>query len=115
MNTVYNRIYMYVCVFVSKAQDWKKRMLNAQPSAYKSLLLPLPCLTKYHSIYITEVVSPGEFYSQLIGKDTTQPLEGLQQDMTNFYCSELGKSYTIEQVYEGMVSVGGCGLCGRCL
>ena len=81
-------------------------MLDAKQSVYKKVPLPEPCLTEYLSIYVTDVTSPGRFMTQLIGKETTQALEGLQQDMTSFYCSSYGTSYAVEEVYPGQVRCG---------
>jgi len=88
----------------SQAVDWKKRMGDPKPSVYKDVPLPEACLTSYQRVYVCHVTSPGQFYVQLIGTDTTQALEGLQQDMTSFYTSVQGQLYSVEDVYPGLVS-----------
>lgn len=74
-----------------------------KPSSYKGLTLPEPSHTKFLSAYVTDVRNPGSVSIQLIGKETTQALECLQEDMTNFYRSVEGARYTIEETYPGQV------------
>ena len=80
---------------------------EAQPSVYKLLPLPTPSNTKFQAVYVTEVRTPSSISVQLIGKETTQVLECLQEDMAVFYRSTEGKSYTIEETSPGQVCVWG--------
>lgn len=70
---------------------------------YKLVSLPAPSHSKFHSVYVTEVRTPSSISIQLIGKETTQVLECLQEDMTSFYNSKNGKSYTIDEAFPGQV------------
>jgi hypothetical protein len=71
---------------------------------YKLLSLPTPSESEYHSVYVTEVRTPSSISVQLIGKETTQVLECLQEDMTVFFKSREGKSYTVDEAFPGQVS-----------
>ena len=75
----------------------------SQPSVYKLVSLPAPSHSKFHSVYVTEVRTPSSISIQLIGKETTQVLECLQEDMTTFYSSKGGKNYTIDEAFPGQV------------
>ena len=100
----YEEVHFLCPLSLSQAADWKEKMGMPQPSVYSKVPLPEACLTRYRTIYVSHVTSPGDFYVQLIGTETSQALEGLQQDMTNFYSSQQGQSYTVEDVYPGFVS-----------
>ena len=80
-----------------------KEPLPAKPSVYVLVTLPKPSNTTFHSVYVSEVLTPSCFYVQLIGKETTQVLECLQEDLTTFYKSKEGKDYSIQDAYPGQV------------
>ena len=101
---VYAHCMNFFCPTFSQAADWKKRMGKPQPSVYSKVPLSEACMTCYQTVYVSHVISPGEFYVQFVGTQTSEALEGLQQDMTNFYSSYQGHSYTVEDVYPGFVS-----------
>ena len=82
----------------------KKVTLPTQPSVFKPVPLPAPSTSKFHPVYVTDVTTPSKLVVQLIGKETTQVLECLQEDMTSFYRSKEGKTFTIEDTYPGQVN-----------
>lgn len=90
---------------VSPSIDVQKLVpqLKPQPSVYKLVDLPEPSSTNFRSVYVTNVRSPGSLQMQLIGKETTQVLECLHEDMTGFYKTEEGKKHTTKEVYPGQV------------
>ena len=79
----------------------KKVTLPTQPSVFDPVPLPAPCTSKFHPVYVTDVTTPSKLVVQLIGKETTQALECLQEEMTCFYRSKEGKTFTIEDTYTG--------------
>lgn len=94
---------MQVVVFPPPAHSGSTISQSLQPSVYKLVSLPTPSHAKFHSVYVTEVRTPSSISVQLIGKETTQVLECLQEDMTAFFKSKDGKSYTIEDAFPGQV------------
>ena len=94
----------FFCPTFSQAADWKKRMGKPQPSVYLKVPLPEACITCYQTVYVSHVINPGEFYVQFVGTQTSEALEGLQQDMTQLLQLLPRTPYTVEDVYPGFVS-----------
>jgi len=68
---------------------------EAQPTVYKRVELPEPSNAKFQPVYMTNVVSPSCLHVKLIGKETTQVLECLQEDMALFYKTKEDKEHGI--------------------
>ncbi|XP_078483240.1 tudor domain-containing protein 5-like [Ciona intestinalis] len=59
---------------------------------YRTLDVPPPS-DDYIDIFVSHVVTPGAFMVQLIGDDTTVALDGLMDELEEFYCSNDAAAY----------------------
>ena len=95
------------CFYLSYVIDPSQTL----PSAYAKL--PIPKDQKMCGVYVTWVKTPSCVCVQLIGESTTQCLEYLLEDITQFYNSKAGDAYRIKEPEIGqarlLCDLSGCG------